>query len=229
MSLIYSTFVSVETSIDFEIMRRQIQITQELYEALSKLKKGQSFDAYLKGVVQILERDGTSVKDYEDPIERLVKAQANRVIEVVRGIEKKQEKHLVSILDRLRSEPKKEVVEAPAVSAILTDEDRENIEALIKQNEEQGAEIHHLKSENGRLTTQLELEARKPKAGAVRLDEEGMNELLEQIFKLEGAMVLDHISKNTFTINKGDFKVMVDTLKKTIRDYGSNSSQAPIQ
>lgn len=216
-------------SIDFEIMRRQIQITQELYEDLSKLKKGQSFDAYLKGVVQILERDGTSVKDYEDPIERLVKAQANRVIEVVRGIEKKQEKHLVSILDRLTSEPKKEVVEAPAVSAILTDEDRENIEALIKQNEEQGAEIHRLKSENGRLTTQLELEARKPKAGAVRLDEEGMNELLEQIFKLEGAMVLDHISKNTFTINKGDFKVMVDTLKKTIRDYGSNSSQAPIQ
>jgi predicted CopG family antitoxin len=210
-------------------MRRQIQITQELYEDLSKLKKGQSFDAYLKGVVQILERDGTSVKDYEDPIERLVKAQANRVIEVVRGIEKKQEKHLVSILDRLTSEPKREVVEAPAVSAILTDEDRENIEALIKQNEEQGAEIHRLKSENGRLTTQLELEARKPKAGAVRLDEEGMNELLEQIFKLEGAMVLDHISKNTFTINKGDFKVMVDTLKKTIRDYGSNSSQAPIQ
>lgn len=210
-------------------MRRQIQITQELYEALSKLKKGQSFDAYLKGVVQILERDGTSVKDYEDPIERLVKAQANRVIEVVRGIEKKQEKHLVSILDRLTSEPKKEVVEAPAISAILTDEDRENIEALIKQNEEQGAEIRRLKSENGRLTTQLELETRKPKAGAVRLDEEGMNELLEQIFKLEGAMVLDHISKNTFTINKGDWKVMVDTLKNTIRDYGSNSSQAPIQ
>lgn len=210
-------------------MRKQIQITQELYEALSKLKKGQSFDAYLKGVVQILERDGTSVKDYEDPIERLVKAQANRVIEVVRGIEKKQEKHLISILDRFTSEPKKEVVEAPAMSAILTDEDRENIEALIKQNEEQGAEIHRLKSENGRLTTQLELESRKPKAGAVRLDEEGMNELLEQIFKLEGAMVLDHISKNTFTINKGDFKVMVDTLKKTIRDYGSNNSQAPIQ
>lgn len=210
-------------------MRRQLQITQELYEALSKLKKGQSFDAYLKGVVQILERDGTSVKDYEDPIERLVKAQANRVIEVVRGIEKKQEKHLISILDRLASEPKKEVVEAPAVSAILTDEDRANIEALIKRNEEQGAEIQRLKSENGRLTTQLELEARKPKAGAVRLDEEGMNELLEQIFKLEGAMVLDHIYKNTFTINRGDFKVMVDTLKKTIRDYGSNSSQAPIE
>lgn len=210
-------------------MRKTLKLSEDTYSSLSKLKKGLSFDDYLKGVVQILERDGTSVKDYEDPIERLVKAQANRVIEVVRGIEKKQEKHLVSILDRLTSEPKKEVVEAPSVSAILTDEDRENIEALIKQNEEQGAEIHRLKSENGRLATQLELEARKPKTGAVRLDEEGMNELLEQIFKLEGAMVLDHISKNTFTINKGDFKVMVDTLKKTIRDYGSNSSQAPIQ
>ena len=210
-------------------MRKTLKLSEDTYSSLSKLKKGLSFDDYLKGVVQILERDGTSVKDYEDPIERLVKAQANRVIEVVRGIEKKQEKHLVSILDRLTSEPKKEVVEAPAISAILTDEDRENIEALIKQNEEQGAEIRRLKSENGRLTTQLELETRKPKAGAARLDEEGMNELLEQIFKLEGAMVLDHISKNTFTINKGDWKVMVDTLKKTIRDYGSNSSQAPIQ
>lgn len=210
-------------------MRKTLKLSEDTYSSLSKLKKGLSFDDYLRGVVQILERDGTSVKDYEDPIERLVKAQANRVIEVVRGIEKKQEKHLVSILDRLTSEPKKEVVEAPAISAILTDEDRENIEALIKQNEEQGAEIRRLKSENGRLTTQLELETRKPKAGAVCLDEEGMNELLEQIFKLEGAMVLDHISKNTFTINKGDWKVMVDTLKKTIRDYGSNSSQAPIQ
>lgn len=210
-------------------MRKTLKLSEDTYSSLSKLKKGLSFDDYLRGVVQILERDGTSVKDYEDPIERLVKAQANRVIEVVRGIEKKQEKHLVSILDRLTSEPKKEVVEAPAISAILTDEDRENIEALIKQNEEQRAEIRRLKSENGRLTTQLELETRKPKAGAVRLDEEGMNELLEQIFKLEGAMVLDHISKNTFTINKGDWKVMVDTLKKTIRDYGSNSSQAPIQ
>lgn len=210
-------------------MRKTLKLSEDTYSSLSKLKKGLSFDDYLRGVVQILERDGTSVKDYEDPIERLVKAQANRVIEVVRGIEKKQEKHLVSILDRLTSEPKKEVVEAPAISAILTDEDRENIEVLIKQNEEQGAEIRRLKSENGRLTTQLELETRKPKAGAARLDEEGMNELLEQIFKLEGAMVLDHISKNTFTINKGDWKVMVDTLKKTIRDYGSNSSQAPIQ
>ena len=209
-------------------MRKQIQITQELYEALSKLKKGQSFDAYLKGVVQILERDGTSVKDYEDPIEKLIKAQVNRVIEVVRGIEKKQEKHLVSMLDRLTSEPRKEVVEAPSLSAILTDEDRENIEALVKRNEDQEAELFRLRSENRRLTTQLELEARKPKSGAVRLDEEAEKELLEQIYKLEGGMVLDHISKNMLTINKGDFKVIIDTLKNTIRGYGSNSSQTTI-
>lgn len=210
-------------------MRKTLKLSEDTYSSLSKLKKGLSFDDYLKGVVQILERDGTSVKDYEDPIERLVKAQANRVIEVVRGIEKKQEKHLISILDRLASEPKKEVVEATAVSAILTDEDRANIEALIKKNEEQEAEIRRLKSENGRLTTQLELEARKPKAGAVRLDEEAEKELLEQLFKLENSMVIDHLSLKTFTINKGDFRTMMETLRKTIRDYGSNSSQAPIQ
>lgn len=210
-------------------MRKTLKLSEDTYSSLSKLKKGLSFDDYLKGVVQILERDGTSVKDYEDPIERLVKAQANRVIEVVRGIEKKQEKHLISILNRLASEPKKEVVEATAVSAILTDEDRANIEALIKKNEEQEAEIRRLKSENGRLTTQLELEARKPKAGAVRLDEEAEKELLEQLFKLENSMVIDHLSQKTFTINKGDFRTMMETLRKTIRDYGSNSSQAPIQ
>lgn len=210
-------------------MRKTLKLSEDTYSSLSKLKKGLSFDDYLKGVVQILERDGTSVKDYEDPIERLVKAQANRVIEVVRGIEKKQEKHLISILNRLASEPKKEVVEATAVSAILTDEDRANIEALIKKNEEQETEIRRLKSENGRLTTQLELEARKPKAGAVRLDEEAEKELLEQLFKLENSMVIDHLSQKTFTINKGDFRTMMETLRKTIRDYGSNSSQAPIQ
>ena len=210
-------------------MRKTLKLSEDTYSSLSKLKKGLSFDDYLKGVVQILERDGTSVKDYEDPIERLVKAQANRVIEVVRGIEKKQEKHLISILDRLASEPKKEVVEATAVSAILTDEDRANIEALIKKNEEQEAEIRRLKSENGRLTTQLELEARKPKAGAVRLDEEAEKELLEQLFKLENSMVIDHLYQKIFTINKGDFRTMMETLRKTIRNYGSNSSQAPIQ
>ena len=209
-------------------MRKTLKLSEDTYSSLSKLKKGLSFDDYLKGVVQILERDGTSVKDYEDPIERLVKAQANRVIEVVRGIEKKQEKHLVSILDRLTSEPKKEVVEAPAMSAILTDEDRENIEALIRKNEDQEAEILRLRSEESRLKTQLELETRKPKTGVVRLDEEAEKELLEQIYKLEGGMILDHISKNTLTINKGDFKVMIDILKNTIRGYGSNSSQATI-
>ena len=41
-----------------------------------------------------------------------------------------------------------------------------------------GAEIQRLRSENGRLTTQLELEVRKPKAGAARLDEEAEKELL---------------------------------------------------
>ena len=209
-------------------MRKTLKLSEDTYSSLSKLKKGLSFDDYLKGVVQILERDGTSVKDYEDPIERLVKAQANRVIEVVRGIEKKQEKHLVSILDRLTSEPKKEVVEAPAMSAILTDEDRENIEALIRKNEDQEAEILRLRSEESRLKTQLELETRKPKTGVVRLDEEAEKELLEQIYKLEGGMILDHISKNMLTINKGDFKVIIDTLKNTIRGYGSNSSQTTI-
>lgn len=144
-------------------MRKTLKLSEDTYSSLSKLKKGLSFDDYLKGVVQILERDGTSVKDYEDPIERLVKAQANRVIEVVRGIEKKQEKHLISILDRLASEPKKEVVEATAVSAILTDEDRANIEALIKKNEEQEAEIRRLKSEMDGLlhSWSLRLESQK--------------------------------------------------------------------
>lgn len=198
-------------------MRRQIQITQELYEALSKLKKGQSFDAYLKGVVQILERDGTSVKDYEDPIDKLVKLQANRIIEVLRGVEKKQEKHLLTIISKM------EFPSVPTVQNVgLSIEDQANIEALVKINQEQTVLINNLKSENKRLMTDIELCHKTEERTDGKLSEEGTQELLELLFKLEGMMGVDYLEKNKLTIPKSNFRVAIDAIKKAIGKYGSN-------
>ena len=198
-------------------MRRQIQITQELYEALSKLKKGQSFDAYLKGVVQILERDGTSVKDYEDPIDKLVKLQANRIIEVLRGVEKKQEKHLLTIISKM------EFPSVPTVQNVgLSIEDQANIEALVKINQEQSVLINNLKSENKRLMTDIELCHKTEERTDGKLSEEGTQELLELLFKLEGMMGVDYLEKNKLTIPKSNFRVAIDAIKKAIGKYGSN-------
>lgn len=217
MSLIYSIFASIEISIDFIIMRRQIQITQELYEALSKLKKGQSFDAYLKGVVQILERDGTSVKDYEDPIDKLVKQQANRIIEVLRGVEKKQEKHLLTIISKM------EFPSVPTVQNVgLSIEDQANIEALVKINQEQTELINNLKSENKRLKTDIELCRKTEERTDGKLSEEGTQELLELMYILRGKMVSDNFEESKLTILKGEFRIVADKIENTIKKYGSN-------
>ena len=204
-------------------MRKSIQVTQEVYDALSKLKREQSFDAFLRGVSQILERDNTSVKNYEDPIEKAIKAQANRIIEVMRGIEKKQEKHLLTILQQAQQ------ISSPAISPSETfsEEDRANIEALIALNKEQNETISRLQGERSRLLTQLELEERKSTSSSSQgLNEEGVQELLEQLFKLEGKMSPDYINKSSLNINRSDFKVIIDTLKETIRKYGSDSSRS---
>ena len=204
-------------------MRKSIQVTQEVYDALSKLKREQSFDAFLRGVSQILERDNTSVKNYEDPIEKAIKAQANRIIEVMRGIEKKQEKHLLTILQQAQQ------ISSPAISPseTLSEEDRANIEALIALNKEQSETISKLQGERNRLLTQLELEERKSTSSSGQgLDEESVKELLEQLYKLEGKMSPDYINKSSLNINRSDFKVIIDTLKETIKKYGSDSSRS---
>ncbi len=204
------------------IKRKSIQVTQEVYEALSKLKREQSFDAFLRGVALILERDNTSVKNYEEPIEKAVKAQANRIIEVMRGIEKKQEKHLLSIFQQARQI----VPPASPPSEGLSEEDRANIEAMIALNKEQSATISKLQGELNKVRTQLELEGRKVASSPSQgLDEEAERELMEQIYKLEGKMSPDYLNKSSLNINKADFKVIIDTLKRTIVKYGSGSSR----
>ena len=204
------------------IKRKSIQVTQEVYEALSKLKREQSFDAFLRGVALILERDNTSVKNYEEPMEKALKAQANRIIEVMRGIEKKQEKHLLSILQQARQI----VPPASPPSEGLSEEDRANIEAMIALNKEQSATISKLQGELNKVRTQLELEGRKVASSPSQgLDEEAERELMEQIYKLEGKMSPDYLNKSSLNINKADFKVIIDTLKRTIVKYGSGSSR----
>lgn len=204
------------------IKRKSIQVTQEVYEALSKLKREQSFDAFLRGVALILERDNTSVKNYEEPIEKALKAQANRIIEVMRGIEKKQEKHLLSIFQQARQI----VPPASPSSEGLSEEDRANIEAMIALNKEQSATISKLQGELNKVRTQLELEGRKVASSPSQgLDEEAERELMEQIYKLEGKMSPDYLNKSSLNISKADFKVIIDTLKRTIVKYGSGSSR----
>ena len=170
----------------------------------------------MKGVVQILERDGTSVKDYEDPIDKLVKLQANRIIEVIRGVEKKQEKHLLTIISKM------EFPSVPTVQNVgLSIEDQANIEALVKINQEQTVLINNLKSENNRLKTDIELCHKMEERTDGKLSEEGTQELLELLFKLEGMMGVDYLEKNKLTIPKSNFRVAIDAIKKAIGNYGS--------
>lgn len=198
-------------------MWKQIRVTEEVYQALSRLKKGQSFSELLGGIVHILERDGTSVKNYEDPIDKLVKLQANRIIEVLRGVEKKQEKHLLTIISKM------EFPSVPTVQNVgLSIEDQANIEALVKINQEQTVLINNLKSENNRLRTDIELCHKTEERTDGKLSEEGTQELLELMYILRGKMVSDNFEESKLTILKGEFRVVADKIEDTIKKYGSN-------
>ncbi len=198
-------------------MWKQIRVTEEVYQALSRLKKGQSFSELLGGIVHILERDGTSVKNYEDPIDKLVKLQANRIIEVLRGVEKKQEKHLLTIISKM------EFPSVPTVQNVgLSIEDQANIEALVKINQEQTVLINNLKSENNRLRTDIELCHKTEERTDGKLSEEGTQELLELMYILRGKMVSDNFEESKLTILKGEFRAVADKIEDTIKKYGSN-------
>lgn len=198
-------------------MWKQIRVTEEVYQALSRLKKGQSFSELLGGIVHILERDGTSVKNYEDPIDKLVKLQANRIIEVLRGVEKKQEKHLLTIISKM------EFPSVPTVQNVgLSIEDQANIEALVKINQEQTVLINNLKSENSRLRTDIELCHKTEERTDGKLSEEGTQELLELMYILRGKMVSDNFEESKLTILKGEFRAVADKIEDTIKKYGSN-------
>lgn len=198
-------------------MWKQIRVTEEVYQALSRLKKGQSFSELLGGIVHILERDGTSVKNYEDPIDKLVKLQANRIIEVLRGVEKKQEKHLLTIISKM------EFPSVPMVQNVgLSIEDQANIEALVKINQEQTVLINNLKSENNRLRTDIELCHKTEERTDGKLSEEGTQELLELMYILRGKMVSDNFEESKLTILKGEFRAVADKIEDTIKKYGSN-------
>lgn len=198
-------------------MWKQIRVTEEVYQALSRLKKGQSFSELLGGIVHILERDGTSVKNYEDPIDKLVKLQANRIIEVLRGVEKKQEKHLLTIISKM------EFPSVPTVQNVgLSIEDQANIEALVKINQEQTELINNLKSENNRLRTDIELCHKTEERTDGKLSEEGTQELLELMYILRGKMVSDNFEESKLTILKGEFRAVADKIEDTIKKYGSN-------
>lgn len=196
-------------------MWKQIRVTEEVYQALSRLKKGQSFSELLGGIVHILERDGTSVKNYEDPIDKLVKLQANRIIEVLRGVEKKQEKHLLTIISKM------EFPSVPTVQNVgLSIEDQANIEALVKINQEQTVLINNLKSENNRLKTDIEISHKTEERTDGKLSEEGTQELLDLMRILRTKMTADTF-ESTFTILKGEFRTVADKIENTIKKYGS--------
>lgn len=197
-------------------MWKQIRVTEEVYQALSRLKKGQSFSELLGGIVHILERDGTSVKNYEDPIDKLVKLQANRIIEVLRGVEKKQEKHLLTIISKM------EFPSVPTVQNVgLSIEDQANIEALVKINQEQTVLINNLKSENNRLKTDIELCHKTEERIDGKLSEEGTQELLELMYKLESMMRLESYPESRYIIPKSNFIVVAEAIKNAIKKYGS--------
>lgn len=195
-------------------MRKTIQVTKEVYERLSRLKKERSFDDFLGEVSLYLEQTGLSVGGVKEPIRELVEKQSSRVIEVIRGIEKKQMSVFRDMLERLsflRSD-------SPSHST-LSEEENKYIEDLIALNQEQQANIERLNSELRQLRDKSEFSPRSVGVSA-SLTEEQQEDLLQQLTQFKRKMTPDTFDKSKLYISSGDFKVISDALERTIKKYG---------
>lgn len=201
--------------------KKSVIITEALHHRLSRLKKGKSFNDYLEEVATFLEHTDPSIAQGKITLGDIVKRQATRVIEVARGIEKRETEMLEAILQRLdnwQALPQP----TPAVGAGLTAEEQAHIEELIALNKEQAETIRKLQSENTQLKTQAEV--RVPQAAGGILPDEVIEEASQQLQNIATSHTPDMVNKSKLYINKVDLRMMLEKLDDLIRSYGSDST-----
>jgi len=125
-------------------MRKTIQITEPIKYRLDRLKGNRSYDSFLEDVATYFETSGISPKSNVVSPVLTMKEQANRIIEVMRGIEKSQRKEFAFLSDQIKnahfSQLTQDANEAEA---------EETLRSLISDNEKK-------EKENQRLRTRVE-------------------------------------------------------------------------
>lgn len=201
--------------------KKSVIITEALHHRLTKLKKGKSFNDYLEEIATFLEHTDPSIAQGKTTLGDIVKRQATRVIEVARGIEKREVEMLEAILQRLdnwQASPQPDPVGGVGLSA----EEQAHIEELIALNKEQAETIRKLQSENNQLKTQAEMSV--PQIAGGVLPDEVIEEVAQQLNNIAISHTPDMLNKSRLYINKVDLRMMLEKLDDLVRSYGSDST-----
>lgn len=191
-------------------MRKNILISSQTKVRLESLKKGLSFDAYLAKVADYFENTGAKLEDGQQPITRLVIDQANRVIEVVRGIEKKQLNLFKSLANRIGNSE-----EGEAAGQTLAQEDLAMVQTVLARNEELEKRVKDLERDKAQMQAILAVQDKSPvETSSGVADREQMLALLD---KLQGAFRHSPVEKDRYFISKSEANAIISEMEQIVK------------
>lgn len=194
-------------------MRKSILVSNETKTRLEALKKGLSFDVYLAKVADYFENTGAKLEDGHQPLTRLITDQASRVIEVMRGIEKKQLGLFKSIATRIDSSG--EGAGNGAVPQTLDQEDMAMVQTLISRNEELESKVKSLERENTQIRADLAIQAKSPVDTSSGVSDRA--QMLELLMKLQQAFRPSPVEKDRYFISKSEANTIISEIEKNVK------------
>lgn len=198
---------------------QQVKIKQTTKIRLDMLKGGKTYDQIISEMTGYFEQTGISPQSNVISPSVAVKAQADRVIEVVRGIEKTEKVTLKSILDTVKFIAKSQVGEGfPA--------DFNPDEYLhINQVQELLSEAEQLRKENAkkndelaRLKSQLEMsEATPAKESGSGVSDKVKKSLLELVGVFEERKKPSTFNEEIYEFDRNTFDQWIERFKSDIK------------
>lgn len=193
-------------------MRKSLLISPQTKARLDALKKGLSYDAFLAKVAEFLENSGASLEDGKLPVNKLIIDQASRVIEVVRGIEKKQNAILKSMAERMET--------APRAVSIVSDEtlsasELEQVEQVVSQNRELEAQVKSLRTELNLVRAEKAMSEKQPVATSSGISDK--EEAKQLISKMRDSLKNSLVEKDKFFISKSEANAILSRIEELVQ------------
>lgn len=191
-------------------MRKSILISDQTKMRLEALKKGLSFDAYLSKVADYFENTGARLEDGQQPLTRLVIDQASRVIEVVRGIEKKQLNLFKSLANRIGNSD-----DGEASGQTLAQEDLSMVQTVLARNEELEQRVRNLEREKAQMQARIAVQAVSPVETSSGLADR--EQLLALMKKLQDSFRPSPVEKDRYFISKSEANAIISEIEIIVK------------
>ena len=198
---------------------QQVKIKQTTKVRLDMLKGGKTYDQIISEMTGYFEQTGISPKSNVISPSVAVKAQADRVIEVVRGIEKTEKVTLKSILDTVKFKAKSQVGEG--VPADFNPDEYLH----INQVQELLSEAEQLKKDNAkkndelaRLKSRLEMSETAPaKESGSGVSDKTKKSLLELVGVFEERKKPSTFNEEIYEFDRNTFDQWIERFKSDIK------------